>query len=54
MRRALAIGARGSRTALDGAKGLEENGAGSSSGGVGERGIFNHRGRGHARWAFRA
>ena len=34
-----------SGTALDRARGLEENGAGPS-GGVGERGIFNHRGQG--------
>ena len=36
------------------AKGLEENGAGPSGGGGGERGIFKHRGQGQARWAFRA
>ena len=35
-------------------KGLEENGAGPSGGGGGERGIFKHRGQGQARWAFRA
>ena len=35
------------------ARSLEENGAGPSGGGGGERGIFNHRGRGLARWAFR-
>ena len=34
--------------------GLEENGAGPSGGGGGKCGIFNHRGRGQARWAFRA
>ena len=45
---------RGSRTAPGRAKGLEENGAGSSGGGGGERGIFKHRGQGQARWAFRA
>ena len=45
---------RGSRTAPGRAKGLEENGAGPSGGGGGERGIFNHRGQGQARWAFRA
>ena len=45
---------RGSGTAPGRAKGLEENGAGSSGGGGGERGIFKHRGRGQARWAFRA
>ena len=45
---------RGSRTASGRAKGLEENGAGPSSGGGGERGIFKHRGQGQARWAFRA
>ena len=44
---------RGSGTAPGRAKGLEENGAGPSGGG-GERGIFKHRGRGQARWAFRA
>ena len=36
------------------AKGLEENGAGPSGGGGGERGIFKRRGQGQARWAFRA
>ena len=36
------------------AKGLEENGAGPSGGGGGERGIFKHRGQDQARWAFRA
>ena len=36
------------------AKSLEENGAGPSGGGEGERGIFKHRGQGQARWAFRA
>ena len=36
------------------AKGLEENGAGPSGGGGGERGIFKHRGQGQAHWAFRA
>ena len=45
---------RGSRTAPGRAKGLEENGAGPSGGGGGERGIFKHRGQGQARWAFRA
>ena len=57
----LAVGARsrsalprGSRTAPGRAKGLEENGAGPSGGGGEERGIFNHRGQGQARWAFRA
>ena len=34
--------------------GLEENGAGPSGGGEGERSIFKHRGQGQARWAFRA
>ena len=43
-----------SRTAPGRAKGLEENGAGPSGGGGGERGIFKHRGQGQARWAFRA
>ena len=42
------------RTAPGRAKGLEENGAGPSGGGGGERGIFKHRGQGQARWAFRA
>ena len=42
---------RGSRTAPGRAKGLEENGAGPSGGGGGERGIFKHRGQGQARWA---
>ena len=57
----LAVGARsrsalprGSRTAPGKTKGLEENGAGPSGGGGGERGIFKHRGQGQARWAFRA
>ena len=57
----LAVGARsrsalprGSRTAPGRAKGLEENGAGPSGGGGGERSIFKHRGQGQARWAFRA
>ena len=51
----LAVGVRrGSRTAPGRAKGLEENGAGPSGGGGGERGIFKHRGQGQARWAFRA
>ena len=57
----LAVGARsrsallrGSRTAPGRAKGLEENGAGRSGGGGGERGIFKHRGQGQASWAFRA
>ena len=45
---------RGSGTAPGRAKGLEENGAGPSGGGGGERGIFKHRGQGQARWAFRA
>ena len=45
---------RGSRTAPGRAEGLEENGAGPSGGGRGERGIFKHRGQGQARWAFRA
>ena len=45
---------RGSRTAPGRAKGLEENGAGPSGGGEGERGIFKHRGQGQARWAFTA
>ena len=45
---------RGPRTALDRAKGLEEDGAGPSDGG-GERGIFKRsKGQGQARWAFRA
>ena len=39
---------RRSRTAPGRAKGLEENGAGPSGGGGGERGIFKHRGRGQA------
>ena len=46
----LAVGARsrsalprGSRTAPGRAKGLEENGAGPSGGGGGERGIFKQR-----------
>ena len=43
-----------SRTAPGRAKGLEENGAGPSGGGGGERGIFKHRGQSQARWAFRA
>ena len=42
------------RTAPGRAKGLEENGAGPTGGGGGERGIFKHRGQGQARWAFRA
>ena len=42
-------GARGSRTVLDRARGLEENGEGSSGGGREERDIFNHRCRGKAR-----
>ena len=46
--------ARGSGIALMDLEGLEENGAGPSGRGGGERGIFNHRGRGQARWAFRA
>ena len=33
-------------------KGLEENGAGPSGGGGGERGIFKRRSQGQARWAF--
>ena len=37
---------RGSWTAPGRAKGLEENGAGPSGGGGGERGIFKHRGQG--------
>ena len=37
---------RGSRTAPGRAKGLEENGAGPSGGGGGQRGIFKHRGQG--------
>ena len=45
---------RGPRTAPGRAKGLEENGAGPSGGGGGERGIFKHRGQGQAHWAFRA
>ena len=45
---------RGSRTAPGRAKGLEENGAGPSGAGGGERSIFKHRGQGQARWAFRA
>ena len=45
---------RGSRTAPGRARGLEENGAGPSGGGGGERGIFKHSGQGQARWAFRA
>ena len=31
-------------------KGLEENGAGPSGGGGGERGIFKHRGQGQQAW----
>ena len=53
----LAVGVRRgsrSRTAPGRAKGLEENGAGPSGGGGGERGIFKHRGQGQARWTFRA
>ena len=51
----LAVGVRrGSGTAPGRAKGLEENGAGPSGGGRGERGIFKHRGQGQARWAIRA
>ena len=42
------------RTAQGRANGLEENGAGPSCSGGGERGIFKHRGQGQARWAFRA
>ena len=45
---------RGSRTVPGRAKCLEENGAGPSGGGGGERGIFKHRGQSQARWAFRA
>ena len=41
--RALAVGGGGSWTALDTARGLKENGAGSSGGGGGKRGNFNHR-----------
>ena len=52
--RARSPGPRGSRTARGRAKGLEENGAGPSDCGGGERGIFKHRGQGQARWAFRA
>ena len=52
--RALAVGARRSRTVLDRARGLEENRAGPSGGGGGKRGIFNHSGLGQACWAFRA
>ena len=33
---------------------LGENGVGPSGGRVVKRAIFNHRGRGQARWAFRA
>ena len=46
--------ASGSGTAPGRAKGLEENGAGLSGGGRGERGIFKHTGQGQARWTFRA
>ena len=53
----LAVGARsrsalprGSRTAPGRANGLEENGAGPSGGGGGERGIFKHRGQGQQAW----
>ena len=46
----LSVGVRrGSGTAPGRAKGLEENGAGPSGGGGGERGIFKHRGQGQAR-----
>ena len=44
----------GRRRPPGGAKGLEENRAGPSGGGGGERGIFKHRDQGQARWAFRA
>ena len=40
---------RGSRTALDRARGLKETRAGPSGGGGRDRGIFKHRGRGQAR-----
>ena len=56
-RRWPAIGVRSrilevSGTAPGRAKGLEENGAGPSGGGGGERGIFKRRSQGQARWAF--
>ena len=55
MSRCHACGLRNSECHAPGrAKGLEENGAGPSGGGGGERCIFNHRGQGQARWAFRA
>ena len=44
---------RGPGMAPDGAKRLEEDGAGPSDG-RGERGMFKHKGQGQARWAFRA
>ena len=43
-----------SGTAPGRAKGLEENGAGPSGGGGGERGIFKRKSQDQARWAFRA
>ena len=50
----VAVGAR-SRSLEDlGRRGLEENGAGPSGGGGGERSIFKHRDQGQARWAFTA
>ena len=51
---ALAVGARGfdlGRCWIYRARSLEESGAGPSGGGGG---IFNHKVRGQARWAFRA
>ena len=51
-REALCPEGRGSRTAPGRAKGLEENEAGPSGGGGGERGIFKHRDQGQARWAW--
>ena len=55
----LAVGARSrsedrGRRRVELYKGLEENGAGPSGGGGGERSIFKHRGQDQARWAFRA
>ena len=48
------VSTQGAELAVGRAKGLEENRAGPSGGGRGERGIFKHRGQGQARWAFRA
>ena len=44
---------RGHGTSPDRAKCLEEDGAGPSDGGGGERGVFKHKGQCQARWAFR-